>query len=656
MRIRSTLWISFFASLSAAVIVIAMVFFALECIGQDVAQEQQYNRIIAVALNLNNLIDQLRVNPNPTVLRQALDLHKRLARELDDFSVLYPEDAASIEAIQGNTAALGALLIQWATAAEAPGGIEALRGQALQDSQATTRVRRITDDIERLLESSHARIVSGKRDAVAFLLLLILALLVANGVIFSLSSRSILGKLSTLQEGIRRIARGDLGYRVPAPGDNEFSQMARCFNDMAGRLEASRFELLRKSDELKRANAALEERVAQRTLALEQEIATRKVAEEAARRADRAKSEFLANMSHEIRTPLNGIMGMIHLARMQSQDRTLLSYLELADTSAQHLLGIVNDVLDLSKMEAGKVRLVRQAFSLRREFEATLTPLRMAARAKGVALDHAVAPAVLDHVAGDVGRLRQVLANLAGNAVKFTGQGRIDVRVDREGEADAAGGQRLRVTIRDTGIGIPADRLERIFESFEQGHTSAHALYGGTGLGLSIAKRLVELMGGDIRVESREGEGSTFTFTVRLEAVGPAPQEPAGAAAPAGRPLRILVAEDNPVNRLYIQELLRRLGHEVRLAGTGREALEALAQGGFDVVLMDIRMPEMDGDEATRIIRTSPPDGVARDVPIIALTAYALKDEIDRFMQSGFTAYLTKPVDLESLKRMLATL
>ncbi|WP_232285942.1 ATP-binding protein [Solidesulfovibrio carbinoliphilus] len=517
------------------------------------------------------------------------------------------------------------------------------------------KVGYITDDIGRLLEVSRDRVASSKQNAVFLFVLFIAVLLVTNGIIFYVSNSSLLEKVSTLQEGTKRIARGDLGYRVPDLGNNEFSQMARCFNDMAGRLEASRFELLRKSDELKRANAALEDRVAQRTLALEQEIATRKVTEERARQANRAKSEFLANMSHEIRTPLNGIMGMVHLARMQSLDRTTLSYLELADASAQHLLGIVNDVLDIAKMEAGKIRLARQAFDLRREFEATLTPLRIAAQGKGVVLDHAVAPDVADHVVGDVGRLRQVLTNLVGNAVKFTGQGRIDVRVDREGAADEAGGQRLRVTIRDTGIGVPADRLERIFESFEQAHTSAHALYGGTGLGLSIAKRLVELMGGDIRAESREGEGSTFAFTIRLEVVAPAPQEPGSAAATAGRPLRILVAEDNPVNRLYIQELLRQLGHQVLLAGTGREALETLAQGGFDLVLMDIRMPEMGGDEATRIIRTSPPDGVPREVPIVALTAYALKDEIDRFMQSGFNAYLTKPVELESLKRMLST-
>uniref|UniRef100_I2PZ70 histidine kinase n=1 Tax=Desulfovibrio sp. U5L TaxID=596152 RepID=I2PZ70_9BACT len=654
MRIRSTLWISFFASLSAAVIVIAMVFFALECIGQDVALDQKYNRVIAFALNLNNVIDRFKANPNPGVLRQARDLQNTLARELEDFSSIYPNEDALIEDIKDNTVELGALLGRFDNEANNPGSLEALGRQTILASQATTRVGSITGDIERLLEISHARIASGKRNAIVFLLLLILILLVTNGVIFSISSRSILNKLSTLQEGTKRIARGDLGFRVPALGDNEFSQMARCFNDMAGRLEASRFDLLRKSDELKRANAELEDRVAQRTLALEQEIATRKVAEEGARQASRAKSEFLANMSHEIRTPLNGIMGMVHLARMKSEDRTILSYLELADASAQHLLGIVNDVLDISKMEAGKTRLARQAFDLRREFEATLTPFRIAAQGKGVVLDYAVAPDVPDHVAGDVGRLRQVLTNLVGNAVKFTGQGRIDVWVDRAGEADAAGGQRLRVAIRDTGIGVPADRLERIFESFEQAHTSAHVLYGGTGLGLSIAKRLVELMGGDIRAESREGEGSTFTFTIRLEAVAPAPAGPAGAAAPAGRPLRVLVAEDNPVNRLYIEELLRQLGHEVLLAGTGREALETLAQGGFDLVLMDIRMPEMGGDEATRIIRTSPPDGVARDVPVVALTAYALKDEIARFMQSGFNAYLTKPVELESLKRMLS--
>ncbi len=398
------------------------------------------------------------------------------------------------------------------------------------------------------------------------------------------------------------------------------------------------------------------------------EALRRRRAEEALRQATRlaeeatrSKSEFLANMSHEIRTPMNGILGMIQLARLKTRDARVQQFLEMADTSALHLLELVNDVLDLSKLKTGRLRLTKRAFSLREEVGAILEPLALAAAKKGLALGWAVADDVPDQVAGDAGRLRQVLTNLVGNAVKFTDHGGIDIQVamDNAGVVpDGDGGRRFRFTVRDTGIGIPTDKLERIFESFEQAHASAHPEYGGTGLGLSISKRLVELMGGGLGVASRTGEGSVFTFTVVLLTADAAPRKagPDRSRARAGRPRRILVAEDNRINRLFIEEVLTSHGHEVGFAETGREALERLATERFDLVLMDIRMPDMNGDEATRIIRTTPPAGVDPRVPVVALTAYAQQEEIDRYAQSGFTAYLTKPVEIEALERVLAGL
>jgi len=380
-------------------------------------------------------------------------------------------------------------------------------------------------------------------------------------------------------------------------------------------------------------------------------------AKEAAENANRAKSEFLANMSHEIRTPMNGIMGMLQLVRLKTSDARLRYYLDLAEHSALHLLDIINDILDLSKIEADKIKLELEPFSLREELQSSLEPLALAAREKNLAFHWTIDAATPDRLSGDAGRLRQVLINLVNNAIKFTSEGEIAIRVGLA-EPQPEQGVRLGFLVRDTGIGIPSHKLERIFESFEQAHTSAHALYGGTGLGLTICRRLVELMDGEIRVETSEGQGAAFTFTVVLALAPVATPEAPGDAAHEEliSPLRILVAEDNRVNQVYIRDLLESAGHEVTMAGNGREALESLAGGQFDIVLMDIRMPTMTGDEATRIIRHAPPPGVDPRIPVVALTAYALKEEVATFIQSGFNAYLTKPVELEQLNKVLAEL
>ncbi len=392
------------------------------------------------------------------------------------------------------------------------------------------------------------------------------------------------------------------------------------------------------------------------------DITERKTAEEVLRRANaalerasRAKSAFLATMSHEIRTPLNGVIGLTSLLQATPLSPQQSEYVSALHASGEGLLGLISDILDFSKIEAGQLSLEVRTFDPRRLVGEVVGLFTAQARAKGLGLNAQVDPLVPALLAGDAGRLRQVLLNLVGNALKFTAQGEVEIAMSLVEES--AEGALVRVAVRDTGIGIAPEAQAAMFEPFTQADASTTRRYGGTGLGLAIARRLVEAMGGQIGVESAPGQGSTFWLTLRLARNGAAedvnPAAPPARAMP-GRRGRVLVAEDNAINRLVVVGLLQSLGCEVETVEDGRQAAEAVGRGHYDLVLMDLHMPELDGFAATAAIRRREgADGQGRHTPIVALTADALAGDAEKSRAAGMDDHLAKPLTRERLAAVL---
>lgn len=383
-------------------------------------------------------------------------------------------------------------------------------------------------------------------------------------------------------------------------------------------------------------------------------------AKEAAEEAAKAKASFLANMSHELRTPMNAVIGFSSLLLDETLTPVHKEYIEGIRNGGEALLAIINDILDFSSAENDKVELEHQQFSLKQLIDESLDLVAVQASQKGVILSQTINYSTPDTIIGDQGRLRQILVNLLSNAVKFTDNGKVTVSVSSK----AANGDQSQISfeVKDTGIGIPQNRMNEIFEPFTQLERTISRKRGGVGLGLAITKNLVELMGGKIWFESVPGKGSTFHFTIRAETV-PGKQldsrkmdrvkmdlVAAPESSPGLKPMRILVAEDNPSNQKVLVKMLKRMGYRADAVADGSEVIEALERQNYDLVLMDIKMPEMDGITATQVIRKLRPENGPK---IIAITAYALVGDRDRCLEAGMDDYISKPVQLKELEAVL---
>jgi signal transduction histidine kinase/DNA-binding response OmpR family regulator len=460
--------------------------------------------------------------------------------------------------------------------------------------------------------------------------------LVVAAFISGFTNRLLAKPLTLLEAGITSVREGRLEpIRVSRTGD-EIEYLGESFNRMITALAASQ-------EEIRQYQELLEERIRQRTQELEKAM-------HGALAASQAKSEFLANISHELRTPMNGLLGMLDLVLDSPVGGEQREQVEIAQRCAYSLLDLLNDILDLSKIEAGRMILEKVPFDLRSVAEDCVRAQGAKAQQKGIELRYDYTGDVIN-VTGDPLRLRQIVANLLSNAIKFTEKGWVSVR--QSVSTDADGKLTMVLDVADTGSGIPAEKVPLIFEKFTQADSSISRKYGGTGLGLAITKRLVELQGGQIRVESRVGRGSTFTVEIPFETAPEAaptvePRFEQRTAVPATKQVRLLLVEDNAVNQRVVLAMLRKKNYVIDVANNGQEALDKLEHTSepYSVILMDVQMPVLDGLETTKAIRRN---NSWDNLPIIAMTAHAMIGDRERCLQAGMNAYISKPVQQAGL-------